>query len=150
MNYCFKKPGPKYLRLDKDEIKDNKFKQKVNLYKGSLRKIIIKSKKIILSTGNCIDYAIKLNQKQFKDFSVYSMPIWSMKSKLNIKKVIKSFSDILVVENHLEDGGFSSWLRELNGNNKLTNIRSFSLSNQVVGKVGDKNYLEKKYFSLNN
>ena len=78
------------------------------------------------------------------------MPIWSMKSKLNIKKVIKSFSDILVVENHLEDGGFSSWLRELNGNNKLTNIRSFSLSNQVVGKVGDKNYLEKKYFSLNN
>ena len=152
MDYCFKKPGPKYLRLDKDEIKDNKFKQKVNLYKGSLRKIIIKSKKkVILSTGNCIDYAIKLNQKkQFKDFSVYSMPIWSMKSKSNIKKVIKSFSDILVVENHLEDGGFSSWLRELNSNNKLTNIRSFSLSNQVVGKVGDKNYLEKKYFSLNN
>ena len=55
-----------------------------------------------------------------------------------------------MVENHLEDGGFSSWLRELNGNNKHTNIRSFSLSNKVVGKVGDKNYLEKKYFSLNN
>ena len=150
MNYCFNKSGPKYLRLDKDEIKDNKPTKKINVFKGSFRKIVSKNKrKIILSTGSCIDLAIKLNKKkQFNDFSIYSMPIWSMKNKLKIKKMIKTFSDILVVENHLEDGGFSSWLRELNGSNKFTKIRSFSLSSKVVGKVGDKNYLEKKYFTL--
>ena len=65
------------------------------------------------------------------------MPIWSMKSKLNIKKVIKSFSDILVVENHLEDGGFSSWLRELNGN-KTTNIRSFLFQIKLLVKLRQK------------
>ena len=150
MNYCFEKPGPKYLRLDKDEITDNKLTKKINLWRGNFRKVVSKSKrKIILSTGNCIDIAIKLNQKkQFNDFSIYSMPIWAMKNKLKINRIIKTFSDILVVENHLEDGGFSSWLREVNGNNKFTTIRSFSLSSKVVGKVGDKDYLEKKYFSL--
>ena len=30
-----------------------------------------------------------------------------------------------------------------------TTFEKVSLSNKVVGKVGDKNYLEKKYFSLN-
>ena len=146
MDYCFKNSGPKYLRLDKDESTLNELK-KIKLQNGNFREISLKNKKkIILSTGNCIDIAKRLNKKkQFKDYSIYSLPIWSMKNKLKIKRLIKKYSNILVVENHLEDGGFSSWLRECNSDNKLTKIKSFSLSSEVAGKVGDKDFLEKNY-----
>ena len=54
---------------------------------------------------------------------------------------IVHFTDkIFVVENHLKDGGFQSWLNECNTENKIT---SKSLSSKVIEKVGSQSFLMK-------
>ena len=58
---------------------------------------------------------------------------------------------IITVENHLQDGGFGSWLTEsltLDDNNYNTKIISKFLDKNVIGKVGSEKYLEKKYSNI--
>ena len=71
-----------------------------------------------------------------------------MKSKKKIKKQISKFKKILTIENHLEDGGFSSWMREVNGANTNIQISSMSLSSKVIGKVGSQDFLETQYYKI--
>ena len=150
LNYSFKKPGPKYLRLEKDLKKNFRTILSQNYKFGELRPIKLKNNsKAIITTGPCIQKALLLsNQKKFNQYSIYSLPIWSMQSKRKMKKKIKKFKQILTIENHLEDGGFSSWLREVNGNDTNVKISSMSLDSSVVGKVGTKDFLEEKYFRI--
>ena len=61
-----------------------------------------------------------------------------MKSKKSQKKNIKKFKKIDVVEDHLQDGGFQSWLNECNDN---TILNSKSLQKKVINKVGSKEFL---------
>ena len=51
-----------------------------------------------------------------------------MKCKKKQYKNIKKFKKIIVVEDHLQDGGFQSWLNESinNKNCKITNVGSLS------------------------
>ena len=73
-----------------------------------------------------------------------------MKSKKKQKKYLNKFAEIIVIEKHFEDAGFSSWLRESNYLNKKITIKSLSISPNVVGKVGSQEFLEKKNFKLTN
>jgi transketolase len=148
MDYIFQNKGPKYLRLEKDTVSENisSISKKINdgqwrlLKKGSVNKAIV-------STGSCIQRSFEIiKNKNFKNYHVFSVPIWSMKSKKIQKRYFKKFKELLVVENHFEDGGFSSWLREAEGDNLNIKIKSISLSSQVTGKVGNKNFLEKRFF----
>ncbi len=60
---------------------------------------------------------------------------------------IKKWDKIVVLEDHLEDGGFGSWIKESINNNKIkTYIISKSLSNKVIGKVGSEKYLLENYY----
>jgi len=61
-----------------------------------------------------------------------------MKFKKNQKKNIQKFKTINVVEDHLKDGGFQSWLNECGNDNKLI---SKSLKKEVINKVGSKEFL---------
>ena len=61
-----------------------------------------------------------------------------MKFKKNQQKNIKKFQKIDVVEDHLKDGGFQSWLNESSNNTKLN---SKSLKKEVINKVGSKDFL---------
>ena len=63
-----------------------------------------------------------------------------MKSKKHQKRKIKKFNKIFVVENHLKDGGFQSWLNECNPESKII---SKSLSSKVIEKVGSQSFLMK-------
>ena len=63
-----------------------------------------------------------------------------MKFKKNQQKNIKKFKKIDVVEDHLKDGGFQSWLNECNDNPRLN---SKSLKKEVINKVGSKDFLMK-------
>ena len=56
------------------------------------------------------------------------------------------------MEDHLEDGGFGSWIKEsLNNKEIKTYIISKSLSNKVIGKVGSEKYLlENNYLKFIN
>ena len=74
------------------------------------------------------------------------MPMWGMKSKKNVKKMIKNFDEIITIENHFHDCGFGSWLKEcVNETNIKTIIKSKYIKNNVINEVGSEEYLLKKY-----
>ena len=145
MRYLVKNPQPSYLRLDKS----SNYKIHHKLPKVSPGKWINvikdkdndKKKIIYLTTGAVINYVEKNFLKKNR-YSLYSVPIWSMKSKKQQNNLMKKYKKIIVVEDHFHDGGFQSWLNEsTNNKNCKTNIISKSISSSVVNKVGSQEYL---------
>lgn len=145
MKYLVKNPQPSYLRLDKSSV----YKIHNNLPKVSPGKWINviknndKKKIIYLTTGAVINH-VEINFLKKNRYSLYSIPMWSMKSKKQQNNRIKKYKKIIVVEDHFHDGGFQSWLNEsTNNKNCKTNIISKSISSSVVNKVGSQEYLMK-------
>ena len=146
LNYIKKNPQPSYLRLDKNEHKDIASK-KIIVSPGKIVKLINgNQKKIILTTGSVQDMAKNILLKRFKDYSLYSMPIWGMKTKNITKNIIKKFDEIITIEDHFYDGGFGSWIKEcLNNTNIKNKIKSKYINSSVINEVGSKEYLLKKF-----
>jgi len=146
LNYINRNPQPSYLRLDKDEHKDITYK-KFDVVPGKIIKLIDgNKKKIILTTGPVQSIAKKMIKNNYKNYSLYSIPIWGMASKIKVKNIIKNFKEIITIEDHFYDGGFGSWLQEtINNTNIKTVIKSKYISNGVINDVGSKQYLLKKY-----
>ena len=143
MDYLTKHPQPSYLRLEKSSIYQI-HKKKPKLSPGKWIKVWESSKKskrksIYLSTGAVIEFIEKkIKDKKYQPRSLYSLPLWGMKYKKNQERNIKKFYTIDVVEDHLNDGGFQSWLKECIYISKLC---SKSLNKKVISQVGSKNYL---------
>tara|TARA_B100001540_G_C15659325_1_gene574780 strand:- start:269 stop:655 length:387 start_codon:yes stop_codon:yes gene_type:complete len=126
----------------------------MKLKKNNKKKFVIKpgyinkiysgnKKKIILTTGKVQELAKKINDK---NYSIFSLPIWGKKTKNTTLRQLSKFSEIVTVEDHLEDGGFGSWINEcLNKSKNKINVINKFISDKVVSKVGSKNYLMKKY-----
>jgi len=146
LDYIKKNPQPSYLRLDKNEHRDIKFK-KILVSPGKIIKLSDgHKKKIILTTGSVQDLAKNIRLKKYKNHSLYSMPIWGMKTKNKVKNIIKRFDEIITIEDHFLDGGFGSWLKEcINNTNIRTIIKSKYIDNNVINEVGSKEYLLNKY-----
>ena len=53
--------------------------------------VIFNKKKIILTTGSVQDIARNIMLKKFKNYSLFSMPLWGMKAKGVAKNMIKKF-----------------------------------------------------------
>ena len=132
--------GPKYLRLRKaGEI--NYSKDKIELKPGFWNPILINNpKKIFLTTGYGLQIAFDKISKdaKYKDYSIYTCPIWGQKHKKTQLSQLSEFENIIAVEDHLSSGGFSSWLLEIENNSK---IKSYSLSEDVIGQVGSEDSL---------
>ena len=145
MEYLVNTPQPSYLRLEKSSI-FKAHKKKPKLHPGKWLKVFEykktdKQKEIYLSTGSVIEFIQKsLKKGTFKKKSLYTVPLWGMKSKKYQKKNIKKFKKIFVIEDHLKDGGFQSWLNECNIESKII---SKSLSSKVIDKVGSQSFLMK-------
>jgi len=146
LNYIKKNPQPSYLRLDKNEHENNK-KKSLLITPGKIIKLINgNKKKMILTTGCVQDLAIGIKSRNYKNYSLYSMPMWGMKFKNAAKNMIKKFDEIITIEDHFHDGGFGSWLKEcINNTNIKTQIRSKYIDSDVINEVGSKEYLLKKY-----
>ncbi len=147
IKYILNNPGPSYLRLDKSlEIDLNHKISNIKPGKWIFYKRKNK-KKIILSTGSVFEKCQKvLKEKPNYDFA--TIPMWSMKSKKNQIKDVMKYNQILTYENHLQDGGFGSWLNESisqKGKKINTRINSRYIDEKVVGKVGSEKYLDTKY-----
>ncbi len=143
MEYLLKKPQPSYLRLEKSsDYKMHKNKPSVLPGKWlNVEEIKLKNykKEIYLTTGPVIEFLKKkISEKKLKSYPIFSLPLWGMKHKKKQKRYLKKFSRIYVVEDHLKDGGFHSWLVECIDNSKIV---SKSFSYKVVGKVGTQKYL---------
>ncbi len=147
LKFIIKNPQPSYLRLDKDEVLDTKKKQNLKIEPGKPIKILNGSKKnTIIVTGKMQEIAFNLIKKKYKGYSIFSLPIWGMKTKKKFFYSIKKFSNIVTLEDHFYDGGFGSWVNEvLSSYKSKINIRSEFISPDCMYDVGSKNYLVKKY-----
>ena len=144
IKYILKNPQPSYLRLDKS-TQYQVHKNIPNISPGRWIKIFSKtsSKKTYLTTGAVIEHTIKKFIKNNNlNFSLHTMPLWGMKYKKYQHNYISKYKEVVVVEDHFQDGGFQSWINEsLNKKDYKTKILSKSISSKVVGKVGSQEFL---------
>lgn len=151
VKYLLKNPQPSYLRLAKGNNSTLEKKNKI-ITPGCWVKIDNKNNKTgnaILCTGNTLFIGkemIKL--KKYKNFSLFTLPIWGMKYKSLQKKYLKKMKHLITLEDHIEDGGFSSWIKE-SAKDQINKIKITSkyLDNKIIGKVGSERYLIGKYFN---
>ncbi len=147
LQYLINNPQPSYLRLGKaGELNYNLDMQAI--YPGMWNLIYGGEKdKCILCTGSTINMAFDwIKTEKYKNFSIYSMPLWNMKSKLVQIENLKNFSHVVTLEDHLLDGGFGSWLLEsyhMNTINNNVKIECKALSSDVCGMVGSQTFLNK-------
>ncbi len=149
IKYILKNPQPSYLRLAKSKkiIIHKKFPKVTPGKWIEITKNKNSTKKTFLVTGNIANIAKKfLNEKKFNSYSLHSLPLWGMKFKKMQKKQISKWDTILTLEDHLEDGGFGSWIKEAATTSLKTKIISKSINAKVISKVGTEDYLLEKYF----
>lgn len=147
LNYILETKSPSYLRLGKGNLshKGNNLKSiDPNKFCLIQRSKSINSKKCILITGNVLNDALKMNKlKKYNDYHILSVPIWGMKFKTSHSNEINKWDEIITLEDHLEDGGFGSYILECNLKNKFrTLINVKSLNPSVCGIVGDQETLK--------
>ena len=145
LDYLITNPQPSYLRLDKS-FNESIRKISIKIYPGKWVPLIKKpSKKLILTTGNTLRfYKNFINNKKYKDYSIYSLPLWGQKAKKNQSQFLENYSKIVTVEDHLYDAGFGSWIKETVPENSNLKIKNIALNSSFLTTVGDQNYLNKK------
>lgn len=116
LRYIVDNPQPSYLRLGKAG-EPNIHKKEPIVEPGEWLQICPPSDKengaIFLTTGSTLNLAISERSKpSFSDYGVYSVPLWGMKYKCKQLSKIKEFKNLIPIEDHLLDGGFTSWLLE--------------------------------------
>jgi transketolase len=147
MRYLIEHPQPSYLRLGKageaclhDRVP--------SVAPGEWVKIAGRNgdRVAILSTGATLPLALEQAQQISSGrCTVYSLPLWSMKDKLNQSAMVRQYERVITMEDHLADGGFGSWLCEsVNGLGDLpARILTKALASSVAGKVGKQTTLNK-------
>jgi transketolase len=150
LRYLVDNPQPSYLRLGKSESFEC-FDGKVpSLSPGVWNAISFsdaKSQEAILCTGATLELVKGnlLTQGQ-RSAEIFTLPLWGMKFKELQPPQINMYQQITTVEDHLEDGGFGSWLAESLGEKIFLRerLRAKALSNLICGIVGDQETLNKK------
>ena len=146
MRYLINNPQPSYLRLGKagepcihtdlPKVSPGKW---LHIREGKKRG------RTFLTTGAPLDLVNQLfiTKPELNDWSLCSMPLWSMKVKKIQAKQIENFSSIVTVEDHLTDGGFGSWLLEsvISQSNLLPRIMVKALDPKVCGMVAKQSTL---------
>ncbi len=141
MRYIVNNPQPCYLRLGKSgeacvhskvpEIAPGEW---VNIRNGK------QGGGTYLTTGTALGLVNELleSNADLENWSLNSLPLWSMNTKKEQPEKLKYFSATHTVEDHLIDGGFGSWLLEAASAHRqlLTRIRIKSLDAKVCGMVG--------------
>jgi len=139
MRYLVENPGPSYLRLGKVG-EPNFHAAPPDVEPGRWVKVRAgKVKRALLSTGAGLQIAMDwAANSKFAEHAVYSMPLWSMMDKFAQFTALQEYDEILTIEDHLQDGGFGSWMLEARA--LLTgidcNVRPIALSYEVCGTVG--------------
>jgi transketolase len=141
MRYLIENPQPSYLRLGKAGEKSIHLSvPEVAPGKPTLVRAGKSKDKVFISTGSPLasvnDF---LSESSIaKEISQLSMPLWGMGSKSRAANELATFNKVITVEDHLEDGGFGSWILESVNkiqNNKPTIVIN-SLDSKVCGMVG--------------
>jgi transketolase len=145
LEYLVTNPQPSYLRLGKTGEKT--FHSRApSLVPGEWVKVHVSpsSDNVILCTGATLSIAMDMiAMKQYQEYSVFTLPLWSMKCKSSQPKQVAQCSKVITLENHLHDAGFGSWLMEsLQEHPELRErVLSIGYDPVVAGSVGSEGYL---------
>lgn len=146
MRYLVENPGPSYLRLGKAG-EPNFHKKLPTIFPGKWTSVNKgDDSEVFLTTGAGLQVAMDwLNEAQYRNRSVFSMPLWSMNDKKKQAAQLIKCSHIITVEDHLIDGGFGSWLLEAAIGSEIppTIIQPFAVSEIVCGTVASQATLHK-------
>jgi transketolase len=141
VRYLIDNPQPSYLRLAK--AGEPCIHKEVPLIAPGKWLNIREGKKgagTYLTTGATLELVNKIiiNKPELKDWSLNSMPLWSMKVKYFQSEQVEKFDTIITVEDHLMDAGFGSWLLEATSirSDLLDRLKIKSLDSIVCGMVG--------------
>lgn len=111
MRYLVAHPQPSYLRLGK--AGESCFHNQVpEVEPGCWLKLTsVDHARIVLTTGATMAMAME-RQARALDHAVYSLPLWSMASKFRQVNQVSRCTEVTTLEDHLQDGGFGSWMME--------------------------------------
>ena len=103
------------------------------------------SDKTILTTGKTLETGMAwINQNpNFTGFSLCTMPLWGMAAKRNQKTEVAPWTQVVMIEDHLLDGGFGSWLLEslVTTHELLVRIQPHALNSRVCRMAGSQSAL---------
>jgi transketolase len=144
MRYLSTNPQTSYLRLGKSG--ENCMHSTVPVVEpGQWLKVKAGvSRNTLLTTGAPLAIADKwLKTKEYEDYAIHSMPLWSMSTKSKQLQQIEKWEKIVTLEDHLADCGFGSWMREsLEDETQYMNrIKVRALDARICGMVGTQNKL---------
>ena len=143
LEWLTRNPSPSYLRLGKAGEPVLR-KDSVVAAPGSILSLVteeIDPKGLILSTGAALRYAVEAVKGS--GWHLSSLPIWSTESRDAVAEYLGNYSEILTVEDHLESGGFGSYVREAipwELTDRLR-VRSIALDASVCGMVASQDVL---------
>lgn len=144
MRYLVEHPQPSYLQLGKAG-EPNFHKAVPEASPGQWLKVVDGPEPAtLLTTGATLGLAIGWqNHPAYRGFSVHSMPLWSMGCKAAQIANVQPFDTVETLEDHLQDGGFGSWLMEsVVGRARVrTRLLTHALSPEVCGTVGSQQML---------
>ena len=138
-------PGPSYLRLGKAG-EPCLHRQVPEVAPGQWLPIARRGDAhALLSTGAAVSSAIEwLDTPDFADYSLYTMPLWSMAAKQKQPQQLGGWEQVVTVEDHIHDAGFGSWLMEAAAPAGMSGkIRNRALSTEIFGKVGSQKTLNR-------
>lgn len=125
-------PGPSYLRLGK--AGEPQFHETVPAVSPGAWVRVREGleAQVMLSTGAALGAAIA----RADDRAVYSLPLWSMASKVDQPAQLARHQAVTTFEDHLADGGFGSWLMEsVAGTETAARILPIALSPEICDHV---------------
>ena len=139
MRYLVENPGPSYLRLGKAG-EPNFHTAPPDVAPGRWLKVRDgDGKRAILTTGAGLQIAMDwVTKDEHVDRAVYTMPLWSMADKDAQIDPLRALAEVVTLEDHLQDGGFGSWLLEAKARDASLGciVRPVALSPEVCGTVG--------------
>jgi transketolase len=139
LRYLVANPQPSYLRLGKAgepcfhaDVPDVAPGRWLDVKSGS-------GGRGLISTGAALGLAMEWQaQPEHAQHAVYSMPLWSMAAKREQAARLREFSEVLTLEDHLQDGGFGSWMLEAlaqDDESTGTRVKPIALGPEVCGTV---------------
>ena len=146
LDYSFNNSGPAYLRLGKAG-EANFSSHDVRMESGifNVVKHTRKAKTAVITTGAVLqDVMTFYHSGMNDDVDILTCPIWGMDESGSVEKQLSQYSRIVSVEDHLQSGGFGSWLLESLAPSSREKLRIVGLHNDVCGMVGSQQSLHEQ------